>query len=119
MKPNEQTTILKRLRKRKDELLNMREINSELENELKNEYEDDEGDTGDRALEETELNRIKYLEHAEELELQHIDAALDNIETHHFGICQKCGEPINHQRLLAVPETLYCVKCAERLERNS
>ena len=30
-----------------------------------------------------------------------------------FGECMECGDPIPVPRLLALPETEFCVKCAE------
>ncbi len=44
-------------------------------------------------------------------------AALNNtitqIDDIDFGCCQACGEAIPHGRLMLVPESRLCVKCAE------
>lgn len=42
----------------------------------------------------------------------HIKAALERIELGQYGVCARCGEPIEEQRLIALPETRYCVDCA-------
>jgi DnaK suppressor protein len=34
-------------------------------------------------------------------------------EDEDFGLCSECGEPIPMVRLKAMPETEYCVECAE------
>lgn len=41
-----------------------------------------------------------------------LEYALKRIETHDFGYCMECGEAIPYARLLAMPETSYCVDCA-------
>ncbi|GMR20412.1 MAG: TraR/DksA family transcriptional regulator [Gammaproteobacteria bacterium] len=44
-------------------------------------------------------------------------AALENVITQiddiDFGYCQVCGEAIPHGRLMLVPESRLCVKCAD------
>lgn len=43
-----------------------------------------------------------------------LEAALKNVdEDPDFGLCAECDDPIPLARLLAMPETLYCVDCAE------
>ena len=32
-----------------------------------------------------------------------------------FGYCKECEEPIPYARLMIVPETVFCVQCAERM----
>jgi len=45
------------------------------------------------------LGRLKY--------------ALANIDGEDFGICMECGESIPTARILAMPESTRCVKCAD------
>ena len=47
-------------------------------------------------------------------ELLQIDAALQRLATGRYGVCESCREPIEPQRLAAVPYTLTCKGCAER-----
>jgi RNA polymerase-binding transcription factor len=51
--------------------------------------------------------------------LQQVRAALQRIEDGSFGRCVVDGEPIEANRLEAVPWTPYCVKHQERLEAAS
>ena len=45
------------------------------------------------------LGRLKY--------------ALANLDGDDFGICMACGDPIPVGRILAMPESTHCVKCAD------
>lgn len=43
-----------------------------------------------------------------------LEAALKNVdEDPDFGLCLECGEPIPIARLMALPESEFCVECAE------
>ena len=42
-----------------------------------------------------------------------LERALANIDTPDFGLCRECDEPIPYARLMILPETDLCVKCAE------
>ena len=48
--------------------------------------------------------------------LQQVRDALDRVADGTFGTCIIDGEPIEEQRLEAVPWTPYCLKHAQRLE---
>jgi DnaK suppressor protein len=46
--------------------------------------------------------------------LARLEEALKRVdEDEEFGLCLDCGEPIPMARLKAMPETAYCVDCAE------
>lgn len=45
-------------------------------------------------------------------ELHLINRALQRIEIGNYGSCSRCGGAIGEQRLLAVPFTDHCIKCA-------
>ncbi len=40
--------------------------------------------------------------------------ALKNIELEDFGICQNCKNPIQAKRLIFMPESTKCIRCAGR-----
>ena len=42
---------------------------------------------------------------------QMLDSALLRVETGTYGVCVSCHNPIPYARLLAMPETSYCVGC--------
>jgi RNA polymerase-binding transcription factor DksA len=35
-----------------------------------------------------------------------------------YGICQRCGKPINPERLEAFPYVTFCIDCQSLLERE-
>ena len=39
--------------------------------------------------------------------------ALANLDSDDFGFCMECGDPIPMARILAMPESNRCVKCAD------
>lgn len=56
-----------------------------------------------------QLNRVGYHN------LKLVDAALQRIESHDYGVCLSCGESISPKRLEAIPWATCCVPCQERL----
>ena len=48
-----------------------------------------------------------------EQELAEIDAAIERLATREYGSCSACGSPIATARLLALPLTRRCIRCAD------
>lgn len=50
-----------------------------------------------------------------QLRAERVAAALERMddEPDEFGWCPDCGEPIAWKRLVAFPEVVFCVRCAE------
>jgi len=46
--------------------------------------------------------------------LKKINIALERVNDDDFGICIRCGKPIPIQRLVIMPESSMCVRCAGR-----
>lgn len=46
--------------------------------------------------------------------LKKLERALENVEKDDFGTCYKCGQPIPMGRLVLVPESTLCMRCASR-----
>lgn len=46
--------------------------------------------------------------------LSKLEAVLPKIDDPDFGFCIECEEPIPFARLMIVPETDFCVACAEK-----
>ncbi|MFO8000901.1 MAG: TraR/DksA C4-type zinc finger protein [Marinilabilia sp.] len=46
--------------------------------------------------------------------LQKLEKALGNIDKPEFGSCYKCGEAIPMGRLVLMPESTLCTKCASK-----
>jgi len=49
-----------------------------------------------------------------ENKLKNIDEALRKIDNKDFGHCRRCGQPIPMGRLVAMPESSLCMRCAQR-----
>ncbi|HEX9074251.1 MAG TPA: TraR/DksA C4-type zinc finger protein, partial [Anaerolineae bacterium] len=45
-----------------------------------------------------------------------IDHALEAARVGGYGICERCGQPIEAERLKILPETRVCVKCKTQME---
>jgi len=52
-----------------------------------------------------------------EQKLEAIEYALRTAKKGAYGICERCGKPIDPARLAALPETTLCVKCKNELEK--
>ncbi len=42
-----------------------------------------------------------------------LEYALKRIDEQDFGFCYECGEEIPMPRLMAMPETIHCIHCAQ------
>ena len=47
-----------------------------------------------------------------------IEAALERLDAGKYGICERCGKPINPRRLEALPYVTLDVDCQEIVERT-
>jgi len=47
-------------------------------------------------------------------QLREIDLALERLETGVFGLCERCSQPIPHERLDATPWVRRCFPCQSR-----
>ena len=52
-----------------------------------------------------------------EQKLESINRALRLEKMGTYGICERCGEPIDPERLEALPDTTLCLKCKLEVER--
>ncbi len=67
---------------------------------------------GDPAITQWELDQAML----ERLE-RHSDTlrqALDRLKAGTYGICERCGKPINPERLAVLPDTTLCMACAQK-----
>ncbi len=46
-----------------------------------------------------------------------IDTALRAAKKGTYGICERCGKPIDPERLKALPQTTLCIKCKNEAEK--
>jgi RNA polymerase-binding transcription factor DksA len=59
----------------------------------------------------TELERGARLFGPDDPRSDAFAAALQRIEHGTYGYCVTCGHSIPHERLVVMPETMYCVGC--------
>ncbi len=52
-----------------------------------------------------------------ERHLDGIEQVLAEARHGQYGICERCGQPIDPERLEALPETTYCIKCKLIVEK--
>ncbi len=65
----------------------------------------------DSAKKRQEYETRRFVEQTLEVKLKKVKEALEKFEKGGYGICEKCGEKIEEERLNAVPEAKYCKKC--------
>ncbi len=106
---HERESLLKEHEQVQDELNHLREL---MQTEV-----DIEIDEGDSEVFEREKNAalIAVLE----TRLQDIQTALRSIEKGSYGICARCGKPIEPGRLEVKPDATLCVGCQQEIERIS
>lgn len=50
--------------------------------------------------------------------LREIEDAFENLNEGTYGICERCGQPIDPERLRIMPEATLCVPCKTELEKQ-
>ncbi len=53
-----------------------------------------------------------------EVQLSRVRGAIVRVEEGTFGACAMCGTAVDRRRLDLVPETPFCLPCAERIEAS-
>jgi RNA polymerase-binding protein DksA len=74
---------------------------------------EDEADP-DVVERETTMALVEALEQRK----SEIQAALTKVETGGYGVCERCGEPIDPERLKIMPEATMCVRCKALTEKQ-
>ncbi|MEA2639299.1 MAG: DnaK suppressor protein, partial [Chloroflexota bacterium] len=73
-------------------------------------------DQADVATEAFEQELAAGLERAVRAQLDDIDAAIARLEIGEYGICEECKQPINPERLAALPRARRCLNCQQAAE---
>jgi len=73
-------------------------------------------DEGDPELLEHDL--IWSLMQIQERKLNALDMALQQARQGKYGICERCGNPIDTARLEALPEATLCIRCQRAVEQH-
>ena len=77
---------------------------------------DVDADEGDPDLAEREKNLSLLMALERKLEL--VKAALRAMEKGQYGICERCGQPIDPARLEVRPDATLCLNCQREVERS-
>jgi len=64
----------------------------------------------ERQLQSTLLTQSQH-------HLQQVEAALRRLEAGAYGLCERCGQPIQPERLSVLPYTTTCFNCQTRHEQ--
>lgn len=86
-----------------------------LRDELSAEFEHD--DVDDAASDLIERDKTQALIVTLEYKLKDIEHAIEQVQSGGYGICERCGNPIDPERLEIFPETTLCVNCKRESER--
>jgi DnaK suppressor protein len=78
-------------------------------------FDDDPADTGSANVERDRAQSLSS--HARSL-LTAIDTALVRMDEGGYGTCERCGTPIERERLEALPYAALCMTCKQREERR-
>jgi DnaK suppressor protein len=84
--------------------------------------DDENGSLGNHIADDgsnvTEAERIVTVTDDLQSILAQVNAAIERMNEGTYGICQRCGKPINSERLEAFPYVAYCIECQSNLERE-
>lgn len=75
-------------------------------------------DLADVASSTFEREKGLALESSVQHMLTQVEEALQRIEDGTYGICMRCGNPIDLARLRVLPSATLCIRCKELEERN-
>ena len=93
-------------------------INLEL-NDLKQTEGHHLADMEDLASETLDESTAYHIIELEQAELSQIERALQLIEEGDYGKCEECQEPIDVERLRALPFATLCIECKKEAEKKS
>lgn len=77
------------------------------------------GKREEEATETLELEKRLALENRVRQEMAKVEHALDKIKKGTYGLCDSCGQPIDPERLEALPQAAVCMKCKALLSKNA
>ena len=72
------------------------------------------GKREEEATETSELEKRLALEKRIRDQLAAVEHALEKFEQGTYGLCDKCGEPIDPARLEALPQASLCLACKSK-----
>ncbi len=76
-------------------------------------FADDPG-FSDRSHRTEERSRLVSVVRALRSNLRDVERALAKMNAGTYGTCERCGNPIGHERLEALPWALLCIDCKQK-----
>ncbi len=76
------------------------------------------GDAGDASVAGATTDTVNAGRERDSDELREVQAALERLDAGTYGVCMKCGEPIDPQRLKALPTARYDLRHEAERERR-
>jgi len=77
------------------------------------------GKREEEATESFELEKRLALEKRIKDQLADVEHALDKFDKGTYGLCDNCGQPIDPERLEALPQASLCLNCKALLTKNA
>jgi DnaK suppressor protein len=95
-----------------------RQATEDFLNDRATALEGDDGVKDSGEMSELDLNRSTALTLASRQSqlIKEIDEALDRIEDGTYGVCTRCGKPLDEERLKAMPTAKYDAECQAAIE---
>ena len=78
----------------------------------------DDHHPADAAFETFERTKDYALEENFREIIERIDEALRKVDDGTYGVCDRCSQPINRERLKFIPYATLCIDCQETIERR-
>jgi len=121
MTKKEREKFKKLLFKKRDEML--KDLGQLKDRELASTLKDASGENAaysfhmaDVGTDNMEREKAFFFATREGKFLNHIEQALQRIESGDYGKCSDCQNPIPQERLMAVPTATRCVPCKEKAD---
>lgn len=95
-----------------------RQATEDLRADKSTALEGDDGVEDSGEMSELDLNRSTALELADRQThlIEEIDDALQRIEDGTYGLCARCGKPLDEERLKAMPTAKYDAACQAAID---
>jgi DnaK suppressor protein len=87
---------------------------AKITNHVKHADEPLEKDFAEQVTQQEDDEVQDYLGNVTRAEIEKVKQAIARIDSGEYGICVVCGEPINKERLKALPYSTMCIKCASQ-----
>ncbi len=105
--------LLKEKNRLADELLTIAEKNEKIADDFNSRFPNWGDDVDSNAAEVDTYSSRLGIERNLESMIKNINTVLEKIDKGTYGLCEKCGGPIQEARIKAFPAAIYCMKCSK------